>query len=111
MKTSTTSGPQYTAPQSGRAGPNRDVRNELEGDIPSDSDEKDEVNPVGMVDGLTRSHDGQTAHPGSNPDPDGPGGARQDVGGDVNSAQLEAHKFVPGVTAAEPVITSKKRFE
>lgn len=91
-------GSQVTAPQSGKAGPDRDRRNQLEGEeVASDSE------PVGIVDGLLRSHDGQTAHPGSNLYPTGPGGSRQDVGGDVNSDELNADNLVAGVSAALPV--------
>ena len=83
-----TAGTQVTGPQSGKAGPDRDRRNELEGE------EIPEANPVGMVDGPMRSHDGETAHPGSNLYPTGPGGARQDIGGDISSPELTKHQRV-----------------
>ncbi|MEP7157343.1 MAG: hypothetical protein ABI905_16300 [Betaproteobacteria bacterium] len=84
----TVAGTQVSGPQSGKAGPDRDRRNELEGE------EVAEANPVGIVDGALRSHEGETAHPGSNLYPTGPGGARQDIGGDINSPELTRHQQV-----------------
>jgi len=76
---------QVAAPQSGKAGPDRERRDELE------STQAVEAEPVTLAHGPTKSHDGQTAHPGSNLYPTGPGGAMQDIGGDISSPELTSH--------------------